>query len=323
MPSLNYAPVSTVRDLDELPYALKLRHWMRDDAWAPEGDRLRFKNPKAENFAVVMRDGHIIRMPLLIGRPCFGILTAFLRYKDETKLVKGRGRQPASRCGTCKIRPHCERVVRNRIAASARLQQAYRDWLIAEGPASFTTPNWKQDNAGRTWGRLCRAAYETHFDDSNLSAVAEHYREQDATARESDRLRKQRTRTRDERAGILDDAHLFDMHVAAAHRLDDLVEAIDRDDTPRALRQVPEKSLIEMMEVWVCRTFLRACHMRVSAAAIARLIEHWKLRNDSANFAALSTRVARDLARIAHLEKVPWDGWVLLPPFDGALEFAD
>ncbi|HEX8583112.1 MAG TPA: hypothetical protein VF680_01720 [Allosphingosinicella sp.] len=310
----------TVRDLDHLSYPEKIRHWMREDAWNPGGIQLRFKNPAIDGFQAVMDRGHVTFQTLLVGRPCFGILTAFLRYKDETKFVKGRGIQPASRCGTCKLRAHCERVVRNRIWASPVLKAAYNEWLLAEGPASFAMAGWRGSSAHRSWGQLCRVAFETVFTSVNDSAVVEQYRRMDEAAQATDRLRKQRSRERRRRAGILDAGHLFDIQVGAACRMDDLVEAITDDSAPKYLRQLPVKSLIEMMEVWVCREFLAAGMSKVTAPAIARLIERWNWQNDSTTVAALSTRVSKDLARIERFEKMPWMGWVLLPRFDPRAE---
>lgn len=311
----------TVRDLDQLSYREKVRHWMRNDPWQPSGTRLRFNNPAVEPFRCVMSQGNITTMSLLVGRPCFGIPTAFLRYKDEMKLVKGRGMQPASRCGTCKLRDQCDRVVRNRVLASPGLKTAYDEWLLAEGPASFGKLNWQGSSAHRAWGRLCRAALDAPFTSSNDNEVVAHYRALDEARLATDRLRQQRSRERKRRGGTLDGGHFFDIQVAAAYRMEDLVEAVTDDASPNSVRQLPAKSLIEMMEVWVCREFLVAAKSKATAPAIARMIVSLGWSNESATFAALSTRIAKDLARIGRFEKLPWAGWVLLPPFDPALEF--
>lgn len=311
------------RALDHLSYQQKIRHWMREDCWKPGGEQLRFSNPERPGFYARMSNGHIRSMPLLVGRPCFGILTAFLRYKDATKLVKGRGRQPDSRCGSCKLRVDCERVVRNRIHASPELKQAYDDWLLAEGPSSFGQPKWKGSQAERTWGRLCKVAFDVAFRSVNDEAVVEHYQKLDEAAAENERLRQRRLRDKQRREGQLDGAHFFDIQAAAAYRMDDIVDAMTKDDAPKYLEQLPFNSLIEMMDVWVCREFLHAAGTaKVTAAAIARFIVAMGWRNASSTIGALGTRVGRDLQRIERLEKLPWQGWVLLPPFDPKSEFA-
>ncbi|MBA3677897.1 MAG: hypothetical protein H0W74_10925 [Sphingosinicella sp.] len=120
----------------------------------------------------------------------------------------------------------------------------------------------------------------------------------------------------------MDEWDVFEIQVGAAYRSDDLVDAISDPDAPRILRQLPTESLVELLEVWIWREVLKAERAKVTAAGIARLIVQMGWRNASANFAALSTRVSRDLARIERFEKLPWRGWVLLPPFDPQLEFS-
>jgi hypothetical protein len=299
------AKMMTVRQLDELSYRAKLRHWTRKDAWNPDGARLRLNNTKIEPFSVRMHGGDITAMPLLVGRPCFGILTAFLRYRDATKLVKGRGLQPSSRCASCVFRQGCERIVRNRLIASPALRQAYDRWLLAEGPASFVRPNWKGSHAYRAWGRLCVVAEATPFNSVNDQAVLNHYHDADNAALEKDRTRQIAARKKQLRAGNIDDRHLFDILVAGSYRSDDLIEAMAEDGAPRALWQLPVDSLLELIDVWVCREVLRAEQKKLTAASIARMIVERGWRNASASFGALSTRVSRDLGRIERLENTP------------------
>ena len=92
-----YPRFRTVRDLDLFSYEQKLRHFTIEDPWNPESGPLRF-NGKAPNFTVSFMGGEISRMTPLVGRPCFGILTALLRFRHAEKHVRGRGYMPNSRC---------------------------------------------------------------------------------------------------------------------------------------------------------------------------------------------------------------------------------
>ncbi len=206
--------------------------------------------------------------------------------------------------------------------ASPALRQAYDQWLLAEGPGSFVRPNWKGSHAYRAWGRLCVVAEATPFKSVNDQAVLNHYQDADNAVLEKDRIRQIAARKKQLRAGNIDDRHLLDILVAGAYRSDDLIEAITEDGAPRALWQLPVDSLLELIDVWVCREVLRAEQKKVTAASIARIIVERGWRNTSANFGALSTRVSRDLGRIERFENTPWKGWVLLPPFDPRAEFS-
>lgn len=121
---------ATVRELDLLTYREKIKHWNReDDPWRPPSGSYRFNSKLPEDFRVQLSGGNIVNMPLVVGRPCHGIITAFFRYKDSIKYVKGRGQQPASRCFECRYRSSCERIVRRRIAATPTVRDAFDHWF--------------------------------------------------------------------------------------------------------------------------------------------------------------------------------------------------
>lgn len=315
------APTITVRELDELDYLAKLRHWMRPDPWEPDGNRLYFKNPIISRSAIIMLNGHVQSMQLLVGRPCFGIATAFLRYKNHTRFVKKRGRLPAGRCNNdCKAREACASVVELRIRSSDSLTKAWTEWLQADGPAAFDMPNYDTSLAKRLWQAFCRDLARHPFLSSNDTAVATYYQEQDAARLEKDRNRQAIARKKARREGVVDEVDLAMLENAAIARRLRITLARLHPDSPIELNRLPEQSALELIDVWLGREVMRLRKMKLNAPNIARWIVETGRSNSSKNHASLSTRVVKDLKRIAEFELLPWDGGVLLPPLDETSE---
>ena len=268
--------------------------------------------------------GNITGMPLIVGRPCFGILTAFLRFRAATKFVKGKGQQPASRCWTCKSKEHCDGVIRRRIEASPAIKGAFHRWLLAEGPSDILKPGW-QGRTGSTWRRLVTACIANPFTSSNVALVAAHYRENDEKLLDADRRRQAMNRKRNAQVGALDPRHLQDLKVAQARRARVLVAAVNEariNRVPKALALLPDQSVRELLDVWLARETLKAQKLQARPSAIARWIVDNRLSNFCANPNALATRVTRDLHRLKTLESHVWNNQPLLAPFDPKTEFS-
>ena len=311
----------SVRQLDHLDYAAKLRHWMRDDAWSPGGQRLRFENPDYGIGDVTVVDGNITKATPLIGRPCFGIPTALLRNEHATRFVEKRGRLPTGRCQNCKAKDACRWVVTNRLRSHPALETAWTEWLQEGGPHAFEMPAFKSSFAYRCWTALCRELQRHPFTSVNDQNVVAEYAERDRIHKEKEKDRKAKDRRRARRIGELDQVDLDLLKSARDRRARTLAEAKMHDSPPKALVRVRGTSLIELLDVWLGREILRARGIRPTLGKIARWIENTGRRNESATPGALETRVARDLGRIGTLEKVPWEGGVLLPPLDKHTEF--
>jgi nitrate/TMAO reductase-like tetraheme cytochrome c subunit len=306
-----------------MTYREKTLHWAGPAPWNPGGSRLRFKQPKRAFTAMTEnKDGNVTYIPLLVGRPCYGIITAFLRYKDEMKPVKGRGLLPASRCSRCILRDSCQRLVKERIKASPAVKAAHEEWLKAEGPTKFKERDFEHTLAGRLWKRLTVAAADAGFTSCNDAAVIEHYQRQDQQALADDRRRQAAKRERARKAGNVDAAHLADLKNAADDRLLNLTIARIAPIPPREFRGMPSESFIDLRNVWLGREVLRAQCKKCRAPDIARWIQVNGLRDASSTFAALSTRVTKDLQRLEKFERVVWNGAPLLKPFDPLVEYS-
>ena len=310
-----------VRDIDLMTYREKTLHWTRPDAWNPDGSRLRFEQPKRPFRASTDQAGNIIHSPLLVGRPCLGIITAFVRYKDEMKPVKGRGMVPSSRCATCKVRETCERVVKERIKSFAPLHTAHDEWLRAEGPSKFRTADFERTHAGRLWKRIGDTAADAGFTSFNDEALIAHYQKLDRQKLQDDRRRKARSREIARKAGKIDLDHRADLEMAANNRLIDILEAFRDPRAPKTVRQLPIRSLQDMCEVWLGREVLRAEGRKRKAPDIARWIKANGYRNVSATPGALCTRVSKDLERIQRFERFIFNGAPLLTRFNPEEEY--
>lgn len=320
--SLAHRPALTLRELDHLDYLAKIRHWQREDAWSPGGNRLRFENPKYGIADLQIVDGNIVRATPLVGRPCFGIATALLRYEHATRFVPSRGHLPNSRCLKCKAKDACVWVVTNRLKSHTAIEKAWTDWLKEGGQQMFARPDFKKSYGHRLWVALCRELSRHPFTSVNDQQVAAAYLEQDRTNREKDRDRKAMDRRRARREGDIDKADEELLKRAARERAIALVNLREGTECPPELERIPRKSLKEMMEVWLGREILRARKMKGNAPDIARWIAATGRSNTSKNHAALCSRVTKDLQRIAKLEKLSWQGKILLPQLDHRNEFS-
>ncbi len=319
--AIAHLPSRTVRELDHFDYLQKLRHWARPDAWRPGGTKLVFKNPAFRIGNLSMEGGNITRSKPLIGRPCFGIATAFLRYEHATRFVKGRGQIATGRCSSCKSKDACRSVVEKRLRAVPELESAWTDWLKDGGQNVFTNARFERTPAYRSWSALTRELQKHPFTSVNDLNVSEAYTKQDNDNREKDRQRKARDRRKARRVGEIDDVDLELLRKAAKRRAQKLVGLRESTDCPRELSRVETKQLTELLQVWLGRESLRVRKMKDNAPSIARWIEETGRSHTSKNHAALSSRVVKDLKRISKWERLLWNDEPLLSPFDRLSEF--
>lgn len=154
-----------------MPYLEKVAHFTRKDAWQPDGKSLRFSNKPFPNFRALGANGNITTTPLLFGKPCFGVLTAYLRHRDTTRMVKGKGRVPSSRCARCHISEQCKALVHRRVNADDDLNRFYDRWMMNDGPRSFAVGQRLNDDAQIAWDLLCRVAIKKSFKSINDKAL--------------------------------------------------------------------------------------------------------------------------------------------------------
>ncbi len=315
-----------IMELELLTYEEKIRRWGEDDEpWKPAEGRYKFSKHKTKISRTVMQEGDITRIEPTLALPCLGIITAYLRYRDALKYVKGAGMQPASRCHTCNARQICGNIVRRRIEAYPGLKAAYEGWMIADGPSEINKSGWRDRSAGWHWKKLTRTAAAHPFTSVNDAYVATYYAQRIEAEAAKERDRQRRIREQKRRGGELDAAHEADLTRAMTRRAQRLVVAIldaRTTDHNRALSRLPTQSVRELLEVWLGRELLLARKLTPTAAAIARWIVSEGKCNTSGSQAALEVRVRKDLKRIKEFEELEWNGEPILHPFNAATEFA-
>lgn len=311
----------TIRDLDLLTYEEKLRHWTKEDPWKPEGEdgsRFRFSKTPPKGLAVSHTGGDLRIRPAIIGRPCFGILTAFYRFRGAMKRVKG-GWVASTRCGEhCPFFQDCEKAITWRINSSPEIKRAMNVWLQQHGPTRMA----RSDKDGRSmasWRTLCRTALSVPFTSSNDESVKRYYDELDERQRAEDQRRKQAERKRARQRGAVDDDYLKDLMRAQCQRAERLVAAVNdarRNGMPKKLAQLPNDSVRELLDVWLGRELLIARRVRPSKMEVARWIMDSGRSNRSANLKALGSRVGKDFQRLDEFASLMWQGEPLMPAFD-------
>lgn len=304
-----------IRELDLMPYLEKVAHFTRKDAWQPDGKSLRFTNKQFADFRAAGAHGDVSTTPLLVGKPCFGILTAYLRHRDATRMVKDKGLVPSSRCARCRISEACKDLVRRRVDADEGLTREYKRWMVGDGPRSFAMKQRLNDKAQIAWDSLCRIAIERPFTNINDKALQDHYAKQDEEFLRKDAERNRLARKRNRQIGVLDSQHIQAIIAAGQDRHISLIVAQLAPDFPKILSKVPQRSLLELRDVWIGREILKAKKSKANSANIARWIVEMGHSNHCSGHAALCTRVSKDLNRIASFEALQWHGGPLIAPF--------
>lgn len=99
--------------LERMSHAEKVAYWAGKQPWDVDGVTLRlpFKSqPFGPGLVHMDDDGNITKSPMLVNRPCFGQLTAFLRHGgNQHTLTKTGGRHP-NRCARCEVKEADRRV---------------------------------------------------------------------------------------------------------------------------------------------------------------------------------------------------------------------
>ncbi|MEP2988465.1 MAG: hypothetical protein ABJN65_15710 [Parasphingorhabdus sp.] len=245
--------------------------------------------------------GNITDMPLLIGKPCFGIPTAFLRHggKQSVYVHRQKKRQP-SRCMKCNVRLACEKVCLARIKLIPEMKEAIQSWQDKGGRKGLKTPV-KYPKCDVAMQKIARLTKENPFQSSNDERVREHYKQKKIDFLEKDRLRKRRARARALKAGRLDDDVLDYFDRCRFYRLNLLREECRRAPLPPKLRHLDAQGMMNTTDVFLERSILLAEHSKVNPSVVAkRLMKKGKANGSSHN--VLRARVSKDLQRIQFLE---------------------
>jgi hypothetical protein len=154
--------IQKIAALERLSHQEKIRHWAKPQPWKIDGKRLRLPGVDPLPIGhILIVDGHIQRMPNLIGRPCFGQPTAYLRnwsrvpyYSHKTKSLL------PFRCSLCAVRDACKYVAERRLVATPTISTA-RDAWEAAGGASALDNTKRVSEASRVFRRRFHLSHAT------------------------------------------------------------------------------------------------------------------------------------------------------------------
>jgi hypothetical protein len=188
-------PNPELERLERLGHAERIRHWGTDRPWGglrlPKIDRPFFTS------RVRMDDrGNIIAMPMLIGRPCFGQPTGFMRHGGGGRQWNPRTRSwVPDRCGRCAVQSACSFVAGERLRATPQIDAKYREWAYLGGRESTWPTKGCPGTALVIYRDLVRLLErQVEFKSINDASVVAHYDELGAKHRAQDAARKRRER---------------------------------------------------------------------------------------------------------------------------------
>jgi hypothetical protein len=298
--------------LERLSHAEKIQHWAQEEPWS--GLKLPRNVPQLKAGHIFLdRAGNITKMPELIGRPCFGQVTAFLRHGGHQPFWQPVARRwMNSRCMRCPARAACEYVVEERLRATPHIEAAYREWRGAGGREA----TWKTKSPGglarthyRELLRLLRTTVQ--FTSENDEIAIAHYESVLRKRREKDRDRQRQKRLQRAleraRAGEFNDEVEEILKLQRIWRQIRHAEAKKHPGAPRQLELAPPDSSVFDSQVWLAKTRLELRGKAVNDSNTAKEMqllgfELHRSRN------ALRDRVRRSLTRVALLERFQLPG---------------
>lgn len=243
--------------------------------------------------------GNITDMPLLVGKPCFGIITAYLRHGLAHPTIRDeRFRSPGTRCGRCRVKHACVSVCKERIGAVPALSKAVAHWYEHGGRDQFHTHDMPE-----TWSALIETAARKIYKSSNDKAVSHYWVSHHARRKSADAARKQKEREaaiahyearqaqlrKEEhlrrRIEFLHDEKLVSWSVVEQvfrvriERAAILLHAKQSDCAPSWLRRLSKKSVWLMASVWAARQLRILSGRKCDPWDVANIMyyENWRM----------------------------------------------
>lgn len=267
--------------------------------------------------------GQILRMPGLIGRPCFGQPTAYLLHWFKRPYWHAKGGQlREARCTLCGVRDACRFVAEARLSSSVELQKARQAFEAAGGESSLNDKTRVIGSAASRWADLLRELIKHgSFTSSNDVFVADHYAAMEAAALQKDRERKVRDRLKARlgRARLGD----FDPEVVLAilaHRTNYVAlhsVAALHPKPPHYLRQCRDDSRFFDADVLVASAALSFAGGKLNPSSVAHQLHRFGLHTDR-EINNLRQRVGPTLNRVQRMSRERLEGVAepMFPPLD-------
>jgi len=221
-------------------------------------------NVAPDDVQVERTTGDIVRCrSRIIGRPCFGIIPAFLRESDRrTYFHVPTGRTRETRCGLCPLYDACRKVCMTRIRALPDVHDAYKGFMVAGGPHALR----KKRECGHY---LARAAFDRivrlviqhvkrgGFKSINDDVVLEYYTDRARKRNQLDAEYQCNKRKADNFAGVIDGAlaDQLQWHRDGRHKIL-LILLAKGILTKFGIKQMTPQSCARIADAWYAKTIL-------------------------------------------------------------------
>lgn len=313
----------SLEQVERLRGAERVKFWAASRALSRV--RLRGQTEFGPSDVSIDPDGHIRRMPKLIGKPCFAQPGVYLRHAGETEHRTWKNKVHPTKCGRCKVYEACLTACRKRLLATNEIRDAYTKFLHAGGThellreAGDGTATWHLQNLTR------KLIAHGDFTSVNDARVTDHYDELTVVKRRKDAQRKARQRLSKIKAGLLDQDAIQEIKRQRTWRQHLLCQFLIQNPVGlhRSLSRIPAAtralSARSTADAWFGRELLTAQRKSVNPSAVAGvLLSTFTSRYQGKTRDVLRSRVATDLERAARLEHDIQPGHTspLWPKFD-------
>lgn len=262
--------------------------------------RLRERSPRDVSFGpddVDAVDGHIISMPLLLKRTCFGCPVTRLRH-GQNWYTRKNGDERALKCGACPVKDACRKVVDQRLSATPDIAAAYTSWLDAGEPFEKDGPWWALVDALIAHGP---------FFNSNAAAEVAHREAAPERKRARERKRPKRVRPSKAKSKRKYDPAAVKEILAERDRLEErYLNDAENGHVPR-WRATPEQCR-QAASVWAAARINEVCGHEVTEGSVVNVMRAYGIIWDDIP-SNLRKRVQRLLASMgAHVvHRVIWN----------------
>lgn len=319
-------PNPELERLERLDHPQRIRHWNSAKPWG--GVRLPAIQKPFLAHRVKVDRGSITAMPLLVGRPCFGQPTAIMRHGGGTRQWSPKTRSwVADRCLRCAVNEACKYVVAERLRATPKIDDQYREWVRLGGREATWRTDGPPGTVSLVYADLIRLlTTEIEFTSVNDALVAAHYDglEEKRRAEDAKRKRKDRARKSEERArqGKFDEDVLQALSGQMAWRFAAHRGAQKHPKGPSQIKMAKTASMFDA-QTWLAKTRLELRGIFANDSNVARELQAIGIEQHRSH-GGLRDSVRRALSRIDLLERtrLPGRSSVIWPRF-GMLELRD
>ena len=252
--------------------------------------------------------GNVTSMPLLVGKPCFGIPAAYLRHgRARSVYVRDSGMSVHnSRCDRCNAHDACVFLAKERLRSLASQDAEFANdlkmWAKGGGITRGGFERASKVPGIKVFNRIASKLASANFKSTNDQQVREYWKERAEKAaieeRGKERYAMRKAWKNMQRLPELTKG----LDCGAADRECLLRSAMSGPNPPKYLRRVPDESVERIAAVWWAREFARQTGQALNPSRYARIIIEQRLDGHIIPHGTLRQMVPDDLKRIRQLE---------------------